>query len=139
MAELPQLWMNSGYWAKKEDENKVDFIQRTEKQMLDYYKIVREKGLPIILNDEVYFSGNYPNLVEERERNGRCRFCSQSIPASMAGASMIKIIDPALPNGFLDKGGVWAKCPCLTRSEKKGRKTLKIRTGNKEESRKDLY
>ena len=139
MLEPPQLWMNSEYWAKKEDENKVDFIQRTEKQMIDYKRIVRERGLPIILNGEVHFSGNYPNLVEERERSGRCRFCSQSIPASMVGASMIKIIDPVLPNGFLDKGGVWAKCSCLTRSKKGGKRTLRIRTENKEENRKDLY
>ena len=139
MIETPQLWMNSEYWAKKEGESKVDSIQRTEKRMMDYKRIVREKGLPIVLNGEVHFSKNYPNLVEERERSGRCRFCSKSIPASMADASMVKIIDPAFPNGFLDKGGVWAKCPCLTRSKKGGKKTLRIRTGNKEENRKDLY
>ncbi len=38
---------------------------------------------------------------------------------------MTKIIDPKYPEGVVDRGGVWAKCPCLLKGD--ARKNLKFK------------
>lgn len=37
---------------------------------------------------------------------------------------MTKIVDPKYPEGFIDQGGVWCKCPCILKGE--DRKWLKF-------------
>ena len=116
-------WGFSDYW-----EN-ID-IDRRKKQMSDYIKLVEEKGIPIILNGvKVEFSGDSPELsLSQKEIHGKkirvCKFCKNTKPFSLQG-SMVKIIDPNFPEGFLDKGGVWATCPHITRDPERENNTGK--------------
>jgi hypothetical protein len=37
---------------------------------------------------------------------------------------MVKVVNPKYPEGFIDQGGVWMKCPCILKGE--DRKWLKF-------------
>jgi len=121
--------MITGIMAYANSENWKRADKREQGMMIAEYLVdIKTRGLPIIVKGEIIWSKEV-----EVEEGKLCPFCSWNNLKSIRG--FVKIIDPYHPEGFLDTGGVWARCPHQTRRYFGGGRIPLVKIGSKRRRR----
>lgn len=113
-------WTNSEFWASLSSGDK-----RVE--VAKYLRRVRELGLPVVVAGAkgLEIEWSHPEIELEIDKNNQCHLCRRSFTDPPSMRTWVRIIDPHFPEGFLDKGGVAAKCPHIMRDAGRRREKAK--------------
>jgi len=129
-------------WQSKQNETSELFILRKELQFKTWYNTIKRRGNLYMMKfgekdvrpmweDQINIS-ELVNLIKSPALVPfDCPLCQPYDYFDVQEGQYVqrryltKIVHPKYPEGFIDKEGVWAKCPCILKGEE--RKYLKFK------------
>ncbi|MDI6788874.1 MAG: hypothetical protein QME51_10925 [Planctomycetota bacterium] len=126
--------MQSKNWAQRPDESVLEYDKRITDQRREYWAVRHSYGRPILkavpggtvsieYSKQIDMESVKQDQIDGGKTNNRgrwiCPYCSRT-PEVFYGkyifirsTGWMKILDPDYPEGFIDKGGVFATCLCV--------------------------
>lgn len=134
-------FLSSENWQRKKDETIEIYHARIESQKTTWHNMCKQHGNMYMVKfgeedtrpmweDQINVEELVSQLPSPSGRPLDCPLCqpydtfNYELGKYLVRRFLTKIINPNYPEGFIDKEGVWIKCPCIIKPEK--RKYLKF-------------
>lgn len=123
-------------WMPIENESHENFAKRTMAQIAEFHAEMRARGKCYMVKfsdddirpmweNKTSKSELHRTVSRPNEGAWDCPLCQPYDPWDTVGARIIerrymtKVVMPWYPNGCADEEGVWMKCPCIKRGERR--------------------